>query len=81
MPVVIQSGQYISFNIHFEHSLCNSINVGIYFLKDEKIKNILGHFQKDFEGGVSSENLGKWSWFLRTSNIIASLMFEDDELD
>ncbi|XWS53645.1 hypothetical protein CRYUN_Cryun10bG0018600 [Craigia yunnanensis] len=25
---------------------------------DEKIKNILGHFQKDFEGGVSAENLG-----------------------
>ncbi|XP_022721726.1 uncharacterized protein LOC111279098 isoform X2 [Durio zibethinus] len=25
---------------------------------DEKIKNVLGHFQKDFEGGVSAENLG-----------------------
>lgn len=29
------------------------------FLKDEKIQNVLGHFQKDFEGGVSAENLGK----------------------
>ncbi|XP_039058315.1 cysteine-tryptophan domain-containing zinc finger protein 7-like [Hibiscus syriacus] len=26
---------------------------------DEKIKNVLGHFQKDFEGGVSAENLGE----------------------
>lgn len=27
--------------------------------QDEKIRDILGHFQKDFEGGVSAENLGK----------------------
>ncbi|CAH8388353.1 unnamed protein product [Eruca vesicaria subsp. sativa] len=25
---------------------------------DEKLENVLGHFQKDFEGGVSAENLG-----------------------
>ncbi|XP_010523929.1 PREDICTED: uncharacterized protein LOC104802158 [Tarenaya hassleriana] len=25
---------------------------------DEKLRNVLGHFQKDFEGGVSAENLG-----------------------
>lgn len=25
---------------------------------DEKLYNVLGHFQKDFEGGVSAENLG-----------------------
>ncbi|XP_009391580.3 cysteine-tryptophan domain-containing zinc finger protein 7-like [Musa acuminata AAA Group] len=25
---------------------------------DEKIQNVLGHFQKDFEAGVSAENLG-----------------------
>ncbi|XP_047314986.1 cysteine-tryptophan domain-containing zinc finger protein 3-like isoform X2 [Impatiens glandulifera] len=25
---------------------------------DEKIQNVLGHFQKDFEGGISAENLG-----------------------
>lgn len=24
-----------------------------------KIQHVLGHFQKDFEGGVSAENLGK----------------------
>lgn len=28
--------------------------------QDEKIQNFLGHFQKDFEGGVSAENLGKF---------------------
>lgn len=27
--------------------------------QDEKLKDVLGHFQKDFEGGVSAENLGK----------------------
>jgi len=25
---------------------------------DEKLQDVLGHFQKDFEGGVSAENLG-----------------------
>ncbi|XP_019176898.1 PREDICTED: uncharacterized protein LOC109172205 [Ipomoea nil] len=25
---------------------------------DEKVQSVLGHFQKDFEGGVSAENLG-----------------------
>ena len=31
----------------------------LFSLKDEKLENVLGHFQKDFEGGVSAENLGK----------------------
>ncbi|KAG9142785.1 hypothetical protein Leryth_005540 [Lithospermum erythrorhizon] len=31
---------------------------------DEKIQDILGQFQKDFEGGVSAENLGaKFGWY------------------
>lgn len=29
-----------------------------YSVKDEKLHNVLGHFQRDFEGGVSAENLG-----------------------
>ncbi|CAK7348260.1 unnamed protein product [Dovyalis caffra] len=29
-----------------------------FFFKDEKLQDVLGHFQKDFEGGVSAENLG-----------------------
>ncbi|KAK8635093.1 hypothetical protein V6N13_022970 [Hibiscus sabdariffa] len=37
----------------------DNINPDIAFsYLDEKIKNVLGHFQKDFEGGVSAENLG-----------------------
>lgn len=31
----------------------------LYCLKDDKLQDVLGHFQKDFEGGVSAENLGK----------------------
>jgi hypothetical protein len=27
--------------------------------QDEKLEHVLGHFQKDFEGGVSAEKLGK----------------------
>jgi hypothetical protein len=30
-----------------------------FFSQDEKIQHVLGHFQKDFEGGVSADNLGK----------------------
>ncbi|GMI70330.1 hypothetical protein HRI_000702300 [Hibiscus trionum] len=37
----------------------DNINPDIAFsYLDEKIKNVLGHFQKDFEGGVFAENLG-----------------------
>ncbi|MQM09205.1 hypothetical protein Taro_042073 [Colocasia esculenta] len=32
-------------------------NIALSYI-DEKIQDILGHFQKDFEGGVSAENLG-----------------------
>lgn len=31
----------------------------VLLLQDEKLHDVLGHFQKDFEGGVSAENLGK----------------------
>jgi hypothetical protein len=32
---------------------------GLHLFQDEKLQDVLGHFQKDFEGGVSAENLGK----------------------
>lgn len=35
------------------------VRVYFIFIKDEKLQNVLGHFQKEFEGGVSAENLGK----------------------
>jgi hypothetical protein len=31
----------------------------MHFFQDEKLQDVLGHFQKDFEGGVSVENLGE----------------------
>lgn len=30
-----------------------------FVCKDEKLQDVLGHFQKDFEGGLTAENLGK----------------------
>lgn len=46
------------------HSHSPLMNLTLYssfdvLLKEEKLQNVLGHFQKDFEGGVSAENLGK----------------------
>lgn len=38
---------------------CPLRNVIAFFSQDEKLQDVLGHFQKDFEGGVSAENLGK----------------------
>jgi hypothetical protein len=29
------------------------------WFQDEKLQHVLGHFQKEFEGEVSVENLGK----------------------
>ncbi|XP_027117031.2 cysteine-tryptophan domain-containing zinc finger protein 3-like isoform X1 [Coffea arabica] len=42
-----------------EASLDSSIDpdIALSYL-DEKVQDVLGHFQKDFEGGVSAENLG-----------------------
>lgn len=48
------------------------ITCNFFFLKDEKLQNVLGHFQKDFEGGVSAENLGK-SRSSRTMSLSLSL--------
>jgi hypothetical protein len=31
----------------------------MHLFQDEKLQDVLGHFQKDFEGGVSAENLGE----------------------
>jgi len=41
----------------------------LFILKDHKLQNILGHFQKDFEGDFSAENLGM---FMRGSNSSSS---------
>ncbi|KAI9128998.1 hypothetical protein K1719_000481 [Acacia pycnantha] len=36
----------------------NHIDIDSLSYIDERIQHVLGHFQKDFEGGVSAENLG-----------------------
>ncbi|XP_028751562.1 uncharacterized protein LOC114711340 [Neltuma alba] len=36
----------------------DNIDLGSLSCIDERIQHVLGHFQKDFEGGVSAENLG-----------------------
>jgi hypothetical protein len=38
-------------------ALCLDPEVAFSYI-DEKIQHVLGHFQKDFEGGVSADNLG-----------------------
>lgn len=40
---------------------CNALLLcyGVHLFQDEKLQDVLGHFQKDFEGGVSAENLGE----------------------
>lgn len=48
----------------------------IWFLKDEKIQDVLGHFQKDFEGGISAENLGTWKRRLFISIVLPIILFK-----
>nr|XP_019710418.1 uncharacterized protein LOC105057514 isoform X2 [Elaeis guineensis] len=40
-----------------EDDSCIDPDIALSYI-DEKIQDVLGHFQKDFEGGVSAENLG-----------------------
>ncbi|CAA7388592.1 unnamed protein product [Spirodela intermedia] len=51
---------------------------------DEKIRDVLGHFQKDFEGGVSSENLGRkicdYGSFLPANRCLVSIPSQSGSL-
>jgi hypothetical protein len=38
---------------------CSNSCLFLHLFQDEKLQDVLGHFQKDFEGGVSAENLGE----------------------
>ncbi|KAG1371227.1 hypothetical protein COCNU_16G003210 [Cocos nucifera] len=40
-----------------EDDSCIDPDIALSYI-DDKIQDVLGHFQKDFEGGVSAENLG-----------------------
>lgn len=52
---------WIKCMLHHCHCFYKTVMVQLFVfcVKDEKIQSVLGHFQKDFEGGVSAENLGK----------------------
>ena len=62
--------QIDSYNIFILASLI------VVILKDEKIQNVLGHCQKDFEGGFTAENLGKLldHWQVKTNRKFGVVM-------
>ncbi|KAI4365685.1 hypothetical protein MLD38_021650 [Melastoma candidum] len=58
--VELEEGEACSYhdsNTKDEYSNCVDPDVSLSYI-DAKIQNVLGHFQKDFEGGVSAEKLG-----------------------
>ena len=52
---VVHFCMFVQFVLH-----CLIVIVALVPSQDERIQHVLGHFQKDFEGGVSAENLGKF---------------------
>lgn len=55
---VVHFCMFVQFLLH-----CLIVIVALIPSQDERIQHVLGHFQKDFEGGVSAENLGKFVHF------------------
>ncbi|KAK7284681.1 hypothetical protein RJT34_19431 [Clitoria ternatea] len=53
----LEEGEACSFQNHEDYDTTVDPDVALSYI-DEKIQDVLGHFQKDFEGGVSAENLG-----------------------
>jgi hypothetical protein len=53
----LEEGEACSYNITNEYAGSIDPDNDLSYI-DEKLQHILGHFQKDFEGGVSAENLG-----------------------
>nr|KYP71330.1 hypothetical protein KK1_010585 [Cajanus cajan] len=53
----LEEGEACSFQNHEDYDATVDPDVDLSYI-DEKIQDVLGHFQKDFEGGVSAENLG-----------------------
>ncbi|EOA23400.1 hypothetical protein CARUB_v10016576mg [Capsella rubella] len=53
----LEEGEACSYNITNEYGGSIDPDNDLSYI-DEKLQHILGHFQKDFEGGVSAENLG-----------------------
>ncbi|ESW35075.1 hypothetical protein PHAVU_001G204500 [Phaseolus vulgaris] len=57
MESELEEGEACSFQNHEDYDATVDPDVALSYI-DEKIQDVLGHFQKDFEGGVSAENLG-----------------------
>lgn len=55
----LEEGEAYSYQNHNDYDDDSAIDpdIALSYI-DEKIQDVLGHFQKDFEGGVSAENLG-----------------------
>ncbi|KAL1351022.1 hypothetical protein HN51_014980 [Arachis hypogaea] len=53
----LEEGEACSYQNHEDYDATVDPDVALSYI-DEKIQDVLGHFQKDFEGGVSAENLG-----------------------
>ncbi|XP_019452644.1 PREDICTED: uncharacterized protein LOC109354522 isoform X2 [Lupinus angustifolius] len=53
----LEEGEACSYQNHEDYDDNIDPDVALSYI-DEKIQDVLGHFQKDFEGGVSAENLG-----------------------
>ncbi|OIV91295.1 hypothetical protein TanjilG_01826 [Lupinus angustifolius] len=53
----LEEGEACLYQDHEDYDAIIDPDVALSYI-DEKIQDVLGHFQKDFEGGVSAENLG-----------------------
>ncbi|XP_010523247.1 PREDICTED: uncharacterized protein LOC104801627 isoform X2 [Tarenaya hassleriana] len=53
----LEEGEACSYNNNNDYGGCIDPDTDLSYI-DEKLHNVLGHFQKDFEGGVLTENLG-----------------------
>ncbi|XP_019440848.1 PREDICTED: uncharacterized protein LOC109345981 isoform X1 [Lupinus angustifolius] len=53
----LEEGEACSYQNHEDFDATIDPDVALSYI-DEKLQDVLGHFQKDFEGGVSAENLG-----------------------
>ncbi|KAK8501820.1 hypothetical protein V6N12_072954 [Hibiscus sabdariffa] len=54
----LEEGEACSYNDEYDATTGPETDLSSLSYIDEKIQHVLGHFQKDFEGGVSAENLG-----------------------
>lgn len=61
--------EYLHCTSRYVTAVFSFLSLFFFPSKDEKLQVVLGHFQKDFEGGVSAENLGKSMYHRSMVNI------------